>query len=55
MYAKDMNQSMSNFHRQLWEASVNRIKRHNDKKKWGDEYMVVRDQDVYSVTPGVVY
>ena len=44
MYAKDQNTSMATYHRNLWERSINRIKRTEAKKKRGDEFAVVRDQ-----------
>lgn len=43
MYAKDKDTGMSTFHRNLWEASINRIKRQCQKKKRGDQYAIVRD------------
>ena len=52
MYAKDQNNTMATYHRNLWERSLNRIKMHNRKKKSGDEFHIVRDQDFidYGVT-----
>lgn len=43
MYAKDQNTGMATFHRELWEKSVNRIKRTRAKKLRGDQFAVVRD------------
>jgi hypothetical protein len=43
MYAKDQNANMSSYHRNLWEGSLKRIKRHQMKKKSGDNFHVVRD------------
>lgn len=48
MYAKDQNQSMATYYRNLWEKSLNRIKRQNMKKKSGDQFVVVRDKDYYN-------
>ena len=44
MYAKDQNNNMSTYHRNLWERSINRIKRTEAKKKRGDQFAVVREQ-----------
>ena len=54
MYAKDQNTSMSTYHRNLWEASINRVKRHNRKKQHGDQYAVVRDQVDNPSYPGLI-
>lgn len=43
MYAKDQNQGMSTYHRNLWERGLERIKRHKNKKKNADQYHVVSD------------
>lgn len=53
MYAKDQNASMSQYHRNIWEAAINRIKRHNRKKKQGDQYRVVGDHENIPYYPGV--
>lgn len=45
MYAKDQNNGMATYHRNLWENSLRRIKRHQMKRKSGDEFHIVRDQD----------
>ena len=42
-YAKDGNQQMAQYHKGLWDQSVNRIKRSTAKKKRGDGFVVVRD------------
>lgn len=54
MYAKDQNEKMATYYRNLWERSVNRIKRHQMKKKNGDEFAVVRDEIIYPSHPGVL-
>jgi hypothetical protein len=45
MYAKDQNNVMATYHRNLWEQSLVRIKRHQMKKKSGDEFHVTKDSD----------
>lgn len=54
MYAKDTNHQMSTFHRNLWDASINRIKRQRSKKLRGDQYAVVRDVSFQSDLPGTI-
>jgi len=44
-YAKDGNQSMAMFHDRKWQENLNRIKRTRAKKKRGDQFAVVRDDD----------
>lgn len=44
-YAKDGNPSMSQYHERKWEKSVEKIKRTEAKKKRGDQFAVVRDQE----------
>lgn len=51
MYAKDQNQSMATYHRNLWEKSIADIKRHNRKKKQADMFAVVRDQEEFFYRP----
>lgn len=47
-YAKDGNLQLAEYHRQLWQAAVNRIKRERAKKKYQDQFAVVRDIAEYS-------
>lgn len=51
-YAKDGNQNMSTYHRNLWRNHLDRIKRTEAKKKRGDEFVVVRDYYNDVPTPG---
>lgn len=53
-YAKDQNTQMADYHRGLWERSVQRIKRTQAKQKVGDRYFVVRDEYDLSILPGVI-
>lgn len=55
MYGKDQNLNMAQYHRNLWEASIARIKRQQMKKKSGDQFAVVRDICDYSNGPGAFY
>lgn len=54
MYGKDQNMQMANYHRELWEKSISRIKRQHAKKKRGDQFAVVRDIEDYPIEPGVI-
>lgn len=55
MYAKDQNNGMATYHRNLWERSLGRIKRHRMKMKSGDEFYTVRDQVDAMGHPGVIF
>jgi hypothetical protein len=50
-YAKDGNPQMADYHRALWDKSLQRIKRTRAKKRNSDQFVVVRDQDS---DPGIV-
>jgi hypothetical protein len=54
MYAKDQNEGMATYHRNLWEKSINRIKRQRAKKLRGDMFMVVRDEAENPAHPGIL-
>lgn len=45
LYAKDGNMPMSQYHERRWEKGLERIKRTRAKKKRGDQFVIVRDQD----------
>lgn len=53
-YAKDQNESMATYHRNLWERGINRIKRERAKSRRGDELMVVRDEAELPAHPGIL-
>ena len=53
-YAKDQQNQMATYHRNLWERALNRIKRHNMKRQYGDEYAVVRDEAEVPAHPGIL-
>lgn len=56
MYAKDQNQNMASYHRNLWERGINRIKRHQMKKKTGDQFATVLDENYYPIgDPGILW
>lgn len=44
-YAKDGNQSMSQFYDRKWQENLARIKRTQAKRKRGDQFAVVRDDE----------
>jgi len=52
MYAKDQNEQMATYHRNLWDKSINRIKRAVAKAKRGDQFAVVRDTTSAPDYPG---
>lgn len=54
MYAKDQNERMATYHRNLWEKSIDRIKRNVSKKKRGDQLYVVKDCAEESSFPGII-
>lgn len=54
MYGKDQNMNMAQYHRELWEKSISRIKRQHAKKKSGDMFAVVGDVEDYPNEPGVL-
>jgi hypothetical protein len=44
MYGKDQNLQLSKYYREVWERNIQRIKRHEMKKKVGDEFAVVQEE-----------
>jgi len=54
MYGKDQNMQMAQYHRDLWEKSIQRIKRQHAKKKHGDQFAVVKDMENYPQEPGII-
>ena len=53
MYAKDRDNQMATYHRNIWEGTVDRIKRNNKKSKHSDEFAVVGDYSYdYGYTHG---
>ena len=54
-YAKDQNEQMATYHRNLWERSISIIKRSQAKDKYGDQLAVVRDAASTPAYPGIVY
>lgn len=45
MFSKDSNQKMASYHRNLWDTNVLKVKRVEMKRKIGDQYPVVKQQE----------